>query len=146
MKRTKERLMIQAFERYGTIQKIEIEGDSGYFFISDLKKITEDKVLISAKSLPFIVILDGFIVNIFSFFVDEDLRKVEEKESLEILNCVNSNTRYGRFYRDNEGDITWEFSFEIKEQEIEDIAPYLLSCAVGLKEIIFKMSSVYEKQ
>lgn len=70
---------------------------------------------------------------------------MEEKEILEVLNCVNSDTRYGRFYRDNVGDITWEFSYEIGEQQIEDIAPYLLSCAKGIKEIVFKMSTVYEK-
>lgn len=145
MNRTKERLMIQAFERYGTLEKVDVREGSGYFFVSDLKKFTEDEALIAVDSLPFIVILDGFIVNIFNFFVDDDLRKMEEKEILEILNCVNSDTRYGRFYRDDEGDITWEFSFEIGEQQIEDIAPYLLSCAIGIKEIVFKMSSIYEK-
>lgn len=145
MKRTKEELMIQAFERYGTLEKIDIKEGYGYFFVCELKKITEDKVLKSVGEIPFIVILDGFVVNIVNFFVDDDLRKMEEKEILEVLNCVNSDTRYGRFYRDNVGDITWEFSYEIGEQQIEDIAPYLLSCAKGIKEIVFKMSTVYEK-
>lgn len=145
MKRTKEELMTQAFERYGTLDKIDIMEGSGYFFICDLKKITENKALISVGSLPFIVILDGFVVNIINFFVDDDLRKMEEKEILEVLNCVNADTRYGRFYRDNEGDITWEFSYEIGDQQIEDIAPYLLSCAMGIKEIVIKTSTDYEK-
>ena len=40
MKRTKEELMIQAFERYGTLEKIDIKEGYGYFFVCELKKIT----------------------------------------------------------------------------------------------------------
>ncbi len=144
MKTTKEDLMIKMFERYGSLNEVKIEEGSAYFYSSDLKKLTDDRVLSALGALPFLIILDGFIVNIYSFCIDDSMREMEEEDVLRILNSVNSETRYGRFYRDGEKDVNWEFSFEIGEQ-IEDIAPYLLSCAEGIKKIVRRMRDLHEK-
>ncbi|MBO5054856.1 MAG: YbjN domain-containing protein [Lachnospiraceae bacterium] len=111
------------FSNYGTIEILEEdEKIILYKFSCDTSKLFEKNSILSCLGiLNFALLVKSGTTEcfIYCFRIGED--KASGNDILELINHINSSLEYGKYILDSEGDINWEYKFDIEHISKEDI-------------------------
>ena len=128
MKEYKDKLL-DLFGKFGEINVHDLD-DNVYIFDCSLKKITKSKVVSSLGSIKFLLIEYGTgkcLIVCFSVYTKKN------ENDLLIVNDVNKAIEFGKFIVDEDGDINWEYSFDLTCISSDDIKRILSDSIKGIE-------------
>ena len=132
MKNNQEQIL-DLFGQFGEIH-VHNEHKDVYIFNCMLKKVTKSKVLSSLGSIKYLIIVNESgrcIIICFRVYT-----KGNDNDLL-IVNDVNNAIDFGKFIIDKDGDINWEYSFDLTCIDNDDIRQILLDSIKGIELLAF---------
>lgn len=96
--------------------KSEEETRTGYVFLVDSSKIISE--LSGLKPIPFLIQIKNEETMVLDFIVSKKLYK--NIDMTRIINKINANFDYGKVYIDEEEDIIWRSTINLKSYNIDE--------------------------
>lgn len=133
-----EEKLIELFNDFGTLNKLEGNMLEVFSFSCDTAKIFDkDNILHNIGRILFLLIVNSnSVCSIYCFRIWTN--KGIENEILEIINDINKSTKYGKFILDSDGDVNWEYIFDLEHIAKNEIGTILCS----FFESVLKLSSL----
>lgn len=137
MTKNREEKLKDLLNNFGILRKLEEKKLEAYSFSCDTAKIFDKNTILHyIGKILFLLIVNGNSVSIYCFRVWTN--KGIEKEILEIINDINKSTKYGKFIVDSDGDVNWEYIFDLEHISKKEIGSILCS----FFESVLKLSSL----
>lgn len=128
MKNIKEKLK-EIFEKYGNIISLgeNVEEHEFYKFTCNTKYLYgKDSFFYSLPDMDFALVHKGNNECVlFCFRVG--INDMKDEQIYRIINQVNKKIQYGKYTLDSDGDIDWEYRFDISCMDDEGIKEILTS-------------------
>lgn len=109
-----ENKVLNIFKKYGEIEFIQVKnGIKAFLFSCDVKKVIEYSILQKLSKIILILQIGNDDVAILYLFCIYKKQQYNA-DIMDCINKVNSKIRHGKFYIDDDGDVNWNSSFDIK--------------------------------
>lgn len=119
------------FEKYGTLEKFE-DSDLIYSFILDTNELFDkDNLLYYMGNIKLLLVIkEKGECGIYCFRISS--KDEIGKNVLEIINKINISIEYGKYFLDSDGDVDWEYKFDLDYISSDDIHELLISFVRGV--------------
>lgn len=116
------------FNNYGNIEKLDDSGDSiavYKFSINPNILFSNEELLSHIGSVKFMLMVKQSDCYIYCFRIYK--KDGIEDDILSIINKINGTLEYGKYILDSDGDINWEYKFDMNCTSPNDVAILLRS-------------------
>lgn len=133
-----EKRFLDDLRKYGEVSDVSDDASEDskiYIFKCDVKKVSKSSVLKKLLDIPMIVhVKNNNTATMYIFYIYE--KGQYSAGVIEIVNKVNSELDFGKFYVDDDGDVDWSSTINLKSYAQGDIKLHLKSMIVGLIKLI----------
>lgn len=114
------------FEKYGTLEKFEDSNFNYYFILNTRELFDKENLLYYMGNIKLLLVIKEkgeCIIYCFRISSKDEIGK----NVLEIINKINISIEYGKYFLDSDGDVDWEYKFDLDCISSEDIHDLLIS-------------------
>lgn len=138
----------ESFGKYGKIAPIDVgiqEYECYKFTCNNKSLYDKNNILYDFPSVDFALIC-GKNNECALFNFRAATNDVQDEDTYRIINQINKNVEYGKYTLDSNGDLDWEYRFDIESINSNDLRSALLSFYEGMLMFVLLKKGVQAKQ
>lgn len=120
---------LKEIRKFGELEElaedeIKEKNEVGYLFLAEIGKFLtySEFEILNSKRIPFLITVKNEMIEL-SFIVRKEM--IGDLDVTSIINEINAEIKYGKIYIDEEQDIIWRSTINIKPYNMDDFMEHI---------------------